>query len=219
MNCFDDNKPTMNLRIGTVQSGANAAAEVVNEGTPYNTDWVINLTLPAVGDNSVDTTQLVDDSVTAAKIAAGAVTSEAIANGAVTANAVPAQSLPIAKLSDLPLSAQKQLYAHYIDISGVPSGHAAEISAHLYVVNSVSRAATTLDDLKNLFSFRCTASGMAPSTTSGGRDAIIYNARKTSNNEHIYVDCLLIGGSYIALELDDSLTISDIIVPLGSNAG
>ena len=119
MACFDNynNTPTMNLRFGEVKAGASAAAEVTNEGTPQNPDWVVDLTLPSVGYNSVGTAQLVDKSVTTAKIADSAVTADKIADSAVTADKIANASVPINKLSNLPLSSQSQLYAHYLPLS------------------------------------------------------------------------------------------------------
>ena len=111
-----NNTPTMNLRVGEVKSGANAAVSVTNEGTPQNTDWVIDMTVPAVGAESVDTAQLVDDAVTAAKIADGAVGTAQLADNSVTGEKIPNNSVSVAKLSDLPLSAKNQLYAHYLTV-------------------------------------------------------------------------------------------------------
>lgn len=200
--------PTMNIRVGTVTAGGAAAVEVVNEGTPNNADWVINMTLPAVGDNSVDTQQIVDGAITAAKIAAGAITGAQIA----------ANSVPISVLSDLPTSAKKQLYAHYIAVNVPEASGRTSVHGWLYFVDSISEPVVDFATLKQHIK---------------GSAVTVGSYYDLNNNEPMVVDRTIPVGEDIVLGARNfmqtrapSISLStegalfnDTVVLLGSNAG
>lgn len=82
MNCCN-NTPTMSLTVGNVDSGATPKVEITNHGTPQNTDWEMNITLPATDPTTLQEAKTYTDE----------------------------------EIAQLPLSAQNQLYAHYISLN------------------------------------------------------------------------------------------------------
>lgn len=209
--------PTMNIRIGTVTAGAAAAVEVVNEGTPNNADWVINMTLPAVGDNSVNTQQIVDGAITAAKIAAGAITGAQIAAGAITGNNIAANSVPISALSNLPISAQKQLYAHYCYVNS-KNGRGVFL---VYFVNTVSTGCTSISDIFNQITERCVTCGSFCTSDKQYIMCSIFKSAETNNITFVAFSLSELASTNLDFsDIEENITsVTDTPIPLGLNAG
>lgn len=194
MTC-NNNTPTMSLSVGTVDSGALPKVEITNYGTPQNTDWVMDMTVPATDPATLEEAKAYTDQ----------------------------------RIDGLPLSAKRQLYAHYIFVHNSASAAARLIlRGQIYFINSDKTPVTDHATLAAMISSRACISGLWRQSNDVNPDGKQQTFLACRVHRYTRDSDVMIGG--MCIDLDSlgwrefslntaDIAFTDIVISVGTNAG
>lgn len=194
MTC-NNNTPTMSLSVGTVDSGATPKVEITNHGTPQNTDWVMDMTLPETDPATLSSAKAyTDQKINGLPLSAK---SQLYAHYVYIANTAAVEDRLYLRGQIFFINSTNTEVKNYADLAGMITGRAA--------VSGLWRESTdTGSDGRQLTKLACRINRYAP-------------------NDDIRIGgvCIELGNlGWRELFLNSAdIGFADTVIPVGSNAG